>query len=60
MQYFAYRTTTQFALATPRWFEPHPVALCIRYGDLIDYKKLLKETGIRLESINAMVDCHER
>ena len=56
MQYFAYRTTTQVSFVTPRLVEPHPVAMCIRYGSLIDYKKLLNETGIRLESLDAFVD----
>lgn len=40
MQYFAFRTTTHVALSMPELIEPHAVALCIRFHDILDREGL--------------------
>ena len=56
MRFFAYTTTTTIALHIPPYIEPHPVALCMRFTDIIDRDKMLKETGVKLEILHSLED----
>ena len=50
MRYFSFTTTTKILMAMPEYVIVHPVALCIRFTDIIDRGKLFKETGIKLHT----------
>ena len=50
MRYFSFTTTTKITMEMTEYVKLHPVALCIRYSDIIDREKLFKETGIKLHT----------
>lgn len=53
-QYFAFGTTTSVKLSRPTHVKNHPIAVCIRYSDLIDTARLERETGIKLHFVNGL------
>ena len=56
IHYFSYTTTTQVLLVLQEKIYPHSIALCVRFGDILDRERLLTETGI---AFGNMSDLHE-
>lgn len=56
IQYFRYGTTSDVAFSRPAELVPHSVAICIRYADIIDNKRLFRETGMSLKRIRSLSD----
>lgn len=54
--YFGYKTTTQVKIETPAFIRTHGVALCIRYTDIIDHKRLNNETGLTFRPLRTLED----
>ena len=50
--YFSYTTTTQVLLVIQEKISPHSIALCVRFGDILDRERLLTETGIELGNMS--------
>lgn len=49
--YFSFRTTTKTTVVIPDELAKHRVAFCVRYRDVLDYKRLEAETNIRITDI---------
>jgi hypothetical protein len=58
-QYFKYTTTTVVTFVRPHTVKNHPVAVCIRYSDILDKDALFKETGIRMRPLAWLQDAIE-
>lgn len=48
-EYFRYETTTAIKFVKPNFVKHHTIALCLRYADLLDTKRLFNETGMRYQ-----------
>lgn len=55
-QYFQYPTTTTILLVRSEMTTNDPIALCIRYWDIIDSNELYQKTGIRYKRIRNLED----
>lgn len=47
--YFEYRTITEIKLITLKTLTPPDLTICTRYVDVIDYKLLARDTGLRFK-----------
>ena len=56
LQYFAFSTSTSVRIDLPENVTKHPLAVCIRFRDIMHREKLLLETGIDLSSSNKIID----
>ena len=56
IQYFAYKTTTQVKIKSPELITAHSVAICIRYGDILNKTRLKKDAGITFKPLRELSD----
>ena len=60
LQYFAFTTTTQVSYLLPPFVQPHVVALCVRYSDMLDHERVRRETGIQSQAVKSMADAYDQ
>lgn len=60
IQYFAYKTTTTVAFVMPEQVRTQNSVVCARYRDVMDRKRIQKETGINFHANNSIEGLTER